>query len=183
MWAWAERLELYELVKKIEETVKKFKVDRVIIEDKASGYPVAQELRRRGRVISDTMSHNPKTADRADFGVTLMTPEGDHVARLYAQQNLFECGMIYAPAEGTGMGDFLFKDWADRVIGECADMPKGTHDDLADAMSQALAHMRALGLATLPDEDELEDLIEKKSFRSPDPLYPAYGGGLTIPLR
>src|SRR5262245_57557727 len=184
MWAWSERLELYELVKKIEETAKKFKIDRVLIEDKASGYPVAQELRRRGRVISDTMSHNPKTADRADFGVTLMTPEGDHVARAYACQNLFECGMIYAPAEGTGMGDFLFKDWADRVIGELADMPKGTHDDLADAMTQALVHFRKLGLATLPDEDELDDIEEKKYRREPSPLYPAYGGGgLTIPIR
>ena len=183
MWAWAERLELYELVKKIEETAKKFKIDRVLIEDKASGHPVAQELRRRGRVISDTLSHNPKTADRADFGVTLVTPEGDHVARMYAQQNLFECGLIYAPAESTGMGDFLFKDWADRVINECADMPKGTHDDLADAMSQALKHMRDLGLATLPDEDELEDLIEKKYRPAPAPMYPAFSGGLTIPLR
>ena len=39
MWAWAERLELYDLIKKIEETCKKFKVDRVLIEDKASGHP------------------------------------------------------------------------------------------------------------------------------------------------
>jgi predicted phage terminase large subunit-like protein len=181
MWAWAERLELYELIRKIEETAKKFKIDRVLIEDKASGHPVAQELRRRGRVISDVMSHNPKTKDRADFGVQLMTPDGDHVARAYACQNLFECGLIYAPAESTGMGDFLFKDWADRVIGELADLPKGAHDDLADAMTQALTHMRALGLATLPDEDELEDIEEKQYRRAPDPLYPAYGGGLTIP--
>jgi predicted phage terminase large subunit-like protein len=182
MWAWTERLELYELIKKIEETAKKFKIDRVLIEDKASGHPVSQELRRRGRIISDTMSNNPKTRDRADFGVQLITPEGDKVARMYSVQNLFECGLIYAPAESTGMGDFLFKDWADKVINECADMPKGAHDDLADAMSQALKHMRDLGLATLPDEDELDDIEEKKYRREPNPLYPAYGGGgLTIP--
>jgi len=184
MWAWAERLEVYELIKKIEETCKKFKVDRVLIEDKASGIPVAQELRRRGKVISDTMSHNPKTADRADFGIQLVSPEGDKLARLYAVQNLFECGLIYAPAESTGAGDFLFKDWADRVISECADVPKSAHDDLADAMSQALIHMRKLGLATLPDEDELEDIEENKYRKTPAALYPAYAGtefGLTIP--
>jgi predicted phage terminase large subunit-like protein len=182
MWAWAERLELYELIKKIEESCKKFKVDRVLIEDKASGHPVSQELRRRGRVISDTLSHNPKTKDRADFGVQLITPEGDKVARAYAVQNLFECGLIYAPAEATGNGDYLFKDWADRVISELADLPKGAHDDLADAMTQALVHMRALGLATMPDEDQLDDIEEKKYHREPSPLYPAYGGGgLTIP--
>jgi predicted phage terminase large subunit-like protein len=173
MWAWTERLELYELVKKIEETAKKFKIDRVLIEDKASGYPVAQELRRRGRVISDVLSHNPKTQDRADFGVQLISPEGDKVARMYAVQNLFECGLIYAPAEDNGNGDYLFKDWADRVITECAEMPKGAHDDLADAMSQALAHLRLLGLAQMPDEDELDHIDDNKYKPRPQPLYPA----------
>jgi predicted phage terminase large subunit-like protein len=176
MWAWAERLELYDLIKKIEETCKKFKVDRVLVEDKASGHPVAQELRRRARHIADSLSHNPKTLDRADFGVTLVNPEGDKVARMYSVQNLFECGLIYAPAEPTGNGDYLFKDWAEKVMSECADMPKGAHDDLADAMSQALTHFRALGLATLPDEDELEDVIDKQYKREPSPLYPAWGG-------
>jgi predicted phage terminase large subunit-like protein len=174
MWAWSERLELYELVKKIEETCKKFRVDRVLIEDKASGHPVSQELRRRGRTISDRLSHNPKTQDRADFGVQLITPDGDKVARMYAVQNLFECGLIYAPADISGT-DVLFKDWADKVMTECAEMPKGAHDDLADAVSQALAHLRALGLATLPDEDELEDVDAGKYKPVLVPLYPAMG--------
>lgn len=175
MWAWTERMELYELLHKIEETCRKFKVDRVLIEDKASGYPVSQELRRRGRVISDVMSHNPKTQDRADFGVQLVTPEGDKVARMLAVQNLFECGLIYAPAEPTGAGDYVFKDWADKVITECADMPKGAHDDLADAMSQALVHLRAIGLATMPDEDDLDRSDDNKYKRPAVPLYPACG--------
>lgn len=172
MWAWAERLELYELIKKIEETCKKFKVDRVLIEDRASGYPVAQELRRRGRNISERLFNNPKTKDRADFGVQLMTPEGDKVARAYSVQNLFEVGLIYAPAEATGNGDYLFKDWAEKVINELAELPKGQHDDLADAMTQALIHMRLLGLATLPDEDEVDRFEENKYVRAPVPLYP-----------
>jgi predicted phage terminase large subunit-like protein len=173
MWAWTERMELYELVRKIEETCKKFKVDRVLIEDKASGYPVAQELRRRGRTISDKLGHNPKTEDRADFGVQLLTPEGDKVARLYAVQNLFECGLIYAPAEDNGAGDFLFKEWADKVIGQCADAPKGQYDDLADCISQALIYLRKLGLITLPDEDEIDHIDDDKYRSASQPLYPA----------
>jgi predicted phage terminase large subunit-like protein len=176
MWGWAERLELYELVKKVEETCKKFKVDRVLIEDKASGYPVAQELRRRARTIADSLSHNPKTADRADFGVTLIPPEGDKLARGYAVQNLFECGLIYAPAEPTGNGDFLFKDWAEKIIDECATAPKGQFDDRFDAMTQALLHLRNIGLITLPDEDEIDRIEESRYQREPQPLYPAYGG-------
>src|SRR5262245_57004750 len=130
MWAWTERLELYDLIRKVEETCKKFKVNRVLIEDKASGHPVAQELRRRARTISEHLANNPKTQDRSDFGVQLVTPEGDKVARMYSVQNLFECGLIWAPAEGTGQGDYLYKDWADKVITECAELPNGAHDDL-----------------------------------------------------
>ena len=175
MWAWAERLELYDLIKKVEETCKKFKVNRVLIEDKASGHPVAQELRRRARHISDVLSHNPKTLDRSDFGVQLITPEGDKVARAYSVQNLFECGLIYAPAEGTGNGDYLFKDWAEKVITELAELPKGQHDDLADAMTQALVYLRTLGLAQMPDEDEMDHIDDNKYVRAPQPLYPALG--------
>jgi len=175
MWAWAERLELYDLVRKIEDTCKKFRVNRVLIEDKASGHPVAQELRRRARTISEVLSHNPKTLDRADFGVQLITPEGDKVARMYSVQNLFECGLIWAPAESTGNGDYLYKDWAEKVMTECAEMPKGAHDDLADAMSQALTHLRLLGLATLPDEDEMDHIDDNKYVRAPQALYPAFG--------
>jgi predicted phage terminase large subunit-like protein len=174
MWGWSERLELYELIKKIEETCKKYKVDRVLIEDKASGYPVAQELRRRGRTIAERLAKNPKTLDRADFGVQLISPEGDKIARMYAVQNLFECGLIYAPAEGVG-AEIVFKDWADKVIGECEVLGKGQHDDLADAMSQALAHLRAIGLATLPDEDDLDAEEANKYHKLAPPMYPAHG--------
>ena len=90
-------------------------------------------------------------------------------------QNLFECGLIYAPAEGTGNGDYLFKEWADKVITELAELPKGQHDDLADAMTQALIHLRQLGLAQMPDEDELDHIDENKYVRAPQALYPALG--------
>jgi len=73
------------------------------------------------------------------------------------------------------MGDYLFKDWADRVITECADFPKGAHDDLADAMTQALIHMRLLGLATMPDEAEMETIDADKYRPRFQPLYPAMG--------
>jgi len=175
MWAWAERLELYDLIKKVEETCRKFKVNRVLIEDKASGHPVAQELRRRARHIGDLLSYNPKTQDRADFGVQLVNPEGDKVARAYSVQNLFECGLVYAPAEGTGNGDYLFKDWAEKVITELAELPKGQHDDLADAMTQAMVHLRTIGLAQMPDEDELDHIDDNKYVRAPQALYPALG--------
>jgi len=175
MWSWAERLEFYDLIKKIEETCRKFVVNRVLIEDKASGIPLAQELRRRGMNISERLAQNPKTKDRADFGVQLLTPEGDKVARAYSVQNLFECGLIYAPAEDSGNGEYLFKDWAEATITELAELPKGQRDDRADAMTQALIHLRTIGLITLPDEDELDLINENKYVATQQALYPALG--------
>lgn len=175
MWSWSERLEFYDLIKKVEETCKKFIVNRVLIEDKASGIPLAQELRRRGMNISERLAQNPKTLDRADFGVQLVTPEGDKVARAYSVQNLFESGMIYAPAEETGNGDYLFKDWAEATITELAELPKGQHDDRADAMTQGLIFLRKIGLITLPDEEEMEHINDNKYVSQPTALYPALG--------
>jgi predicted phage terminase large subunit-like protein len=163
------------LIKKIEETCRKFVVNRVLIEDKASGIPLAQELRRRGMNISERLAQNPKTKDRADFGVQLLTPEGDKVARAYSVQNLFECGLIYAPAEDSGNGEYLFKDWAEATITELAELPKGQRDDRADAMTQALIHLRTIGLITLPDEDELDLINENKYVATQQALYPALG--------
>jgi len=68
------------------------------------------------------------------------------------------------------------------VITECADFPKGAHDDLADALSQAVIHMRKLGLAMLPDEDELDDIEDKKYKKPLAPMYPAYGGADYAPI-
>jgi phage terminase large subunit-like protein len=46
MHAWQERLELHELVEKVAKSCKRLKVDKLLIEDKAAGHSVAQELRR-----------------------------------------------------------------------------------------------------------------------------------------
>ena len=119
------------------------------------------------------MYYNPKTQDRADFGVTIIKPEGDKVARMIACQNLFEAGVIWAPAEISNNNEFLFKDFVEKVMAECEVMPKGEHDDLADAMSQGLLHLRLLGLAKLPDEWEIDER-DPVYERGPVPLYPAF---------
>lgn len=175
MWAWAERLELYDLIKKIEESCKKFKVNRLLVEAKASGHPVAQEIRRRSRAISDHLAVNPKTFEHSEFGIQLIEPDGDKVARMFSVQNLFECGLVWAPAEDSGGGDYLYKVWADKTITECQELPKGATDDLADCISQGLKYLRDLGLAQLPDEDELDELDPVRYPAHDKPMYPAVG--------
>ena len=149
MYAWQERLELHNLVKKVAETCKTLKVDRLIIESKAAGHSVAQEIRR---LYQD-----------ASFGVQLIDPKGgDKMARLYSIQHIFAEKLIYAPE----------KVWAEEVITQCGQFPNGKHDDLVDTVSMALRHLRDIGLLTR--QEEVLNEIENKLRTGPSNGRPLY---------
>jgi predicted phage terminase large subunit-like protein len=151
MNAWQERLELHELVKKIAETCKKSKVDLLIIENKASGYSVSQELKRM-------YSHEK-------FGVMLYDPKSqDKMSRLYSVQPIFAENMVYAPN----------KQWAEMVIKEVGQFPKGKHDDIVDTVSMSIRHLRDMGLLTRAQE-RMEEIEQSKVYPGgvDAPLYPA----------
>ena len=146
--AWADRLPLHELVNKIALTCKKMRVDLLLIEGKASGISVAQELRR--------------LYGGEEFGVQLINPGAqDKMARLYSVQHLFAEGMIYAPDRA----------WADQVITQCAQFPRAKHDDLVDTVSQALRHLRTSGLLTRAPEHIQQIEESMRSRPSVRPLY------------
>lgn len=148
--AWQARLELHELVEKVTASCRRFRVDKLLIENKATGLSVAQELRR--------------LYSNADFGVQLMDPGSqDKVARLYSVQHLFAEGLVYAPD----------RSWADMVIQQCASFPKGKHDDLVDTVSQAMRHLRQTGMLQRTEEVQYE--TESSMIHAgapPAPLYP-----------
>ena len=149
MNAWAERLELHELVQKVAASCKLMKVDKLLIENKAAGHSVAQELRR-------LFSHE-------DWGVQLVDPQSqDKLSRLYSVQHLFAEGMIFAPD----------KTWAEQVIAQCTSFPRGAHDDLVDTVSMALRHLRSSGMLTRGQEwtAEVNRSVEYQG-RPPPPLY------------
>ena len=149
LWAWQERLELHDLVTKVSESMKKFKVDKLLIENKASGISVAQEIRR-------LYGHE-------DFAVQLIDPKSqDKLSRLYSVQHLFAEGLIYAPD----------RSWADQVITQVSTFPKAKHDDLVDTVSMALRHLREIGLLVRGDEFTA-DLESQMNFvgSAPPPLY------------
>jgi predicted phage terminase large subunit-like protein len=129
MFAWQERLELHELVLKVSQTMKDYKVDKILIENKAAGISTAQEIRR-------LYGHE-------DFAVQLVDPKSqDKLSRLYSVQHLFAEGLIFAPD----------RTWADQVITQVSTFPKGKHDDLVDTVSMALRHLREIGLLVRGDE-------------------------------
>jgi predicted phage terminase large subunit-like protein len=151
MFAWSEHLEFNALVIKVADTCKKWKVDRLLIEAKASGLSVAQEIRR--------------LHSQEDWTVQTLDPgRGDKIARAYQVQPMFERSMIYAPD----------KSWADAVISQIATFPKGAHDDYVDVATMVLSWFRKTGLLVMDAEaqfDEREAMVHRSGNITP--LYPA----------
>jgi predicted phage terminase large subunit-like protein len=131
MEAWSERLEFHDLKEKIVATCRKRKVDALIVEAKASGKSIAQEIRR--------------LCSEQEFVVYDIAPDGgDKVARLHSVVPLFAAKTVYAPD----------KAWAQMVIDQTSSFPKGKHDDLVDCVSMGLSYLRKSGIAMMPDEGE-----------------------------
>jgi len=114
--------------------------ETVIVEAKASGTPLTQELRQVGiPVVNFTPSKG-----------------NDKVTRVHSVSPLFESGMIWAPDER----------WADEVIDECAAFPHGEYDDLVDSTTQALMRYRQGNFVQLPSDDwvDKEPSVHLRSY-------------------
>ena len=149
MYAFNERLEFHALVKRVAEACKQFRVDRILIEGKASGISVAQELRR--------------LYANEDWGVILVNPGAqDKVARLNSVQHLFSEGCVYAPD----------KAWAEMVIRQVASFPKGKHDDLVDSCSMGIRHLRETSMLIRSEErlQEIQSSMDYARMKSGAPL-------------
>jgi predicted phage terminase large subunit-like protein len=112
------------------EQYKYWEPESVIVEAKASGLPLIQELRQVGiPVINFTPSKG-----------------NDKLSRVHAVAPVFESGAVWAPNER----------WAEEMIEECAMFPHAEHDDLVDSMSQALLRFRKGNFVALHDDYEPE---------------------------
>jgi predicted phage terminase large subunit-like protein len=152
MYAWQGRHELHDLVEKVGKTCRDFKVDTLLIENKAAGFSVAQEIRR--------------LFGGEKFGVQMFDPKSqDKLARLYSVQHLFAEGLVYAP----------FRSWAEMVITQVGQFPKGKHDDLVDTVSMAMRYLRETGMLLRGPEwnSEMESGMQFAGSSGLEPLYPA----------
>jgi predicted phage terminase large subunit-like protein len=91
-----------------------------LVEDKANGPAVIQELR-----------HDVS-------GLIAVTPEGGKHARAQAVSPQVESGNVYLPHPALAA-------WVEEFIEEAAAFPHGRHDDQVDAMTQALNRLRNTG--------------------------------------
>lgn len=169
MEVWQEKLAINDLVNKLATTCKRVKADRLLIEAKASGISVAQEMQRlQGgeRWIVDLI--NPGAQDK--------------VARAYSIQHLLgeelpqggrRDGVVYLPYVTDTYGQITPRAWAELLMSQAASFPKGQNDDMVDAFVQGMRHLRDRGYAIRSDEiDAANDALLDQSFKPSMPLYP-----------
>jgi len=107
-----KRLEYPALKRAVREQHSLFTANVVLIEDKASGTQLIQEL------IAD--GFHP---------VTGYKPECDKIMRLHAQTAMIENGFVHIPEEAPWLAEYLH---------EMTVFPKGKHDDQVDSTAQLL---------------------------------------------
>ena len=109
--------------------------DMVLIEAKATGTPLTDELRNMGIPV---VNYTPSKGR-------------DKVTRMHMVAPIFESGKVWAPE----------KKFAEDLIEECAAFPYGEHDDFCDSMSMALIRFRKGGFLRL-NHDEAEEITDYK---------------------
>ena len=134
--AWYERVDYPDLRAKAKELNQEHNPDIHLIEKKASGQSLIQDLRR------------------ADVMVRTYNPDRDKVSRAYAVSAMLQSGVVYAPD----------RKWAEHVIDYCSQFPNGAppSSDLVDCVTQALLYLRNASWVSHPEDDVDEDDPPKK---------------------
>jgi predicted phage terminase large subunit-like protein len=134
--AFRDRWSFPELKAKFLKAYKKHQPDSVVIERKASGISLIQEMRAMGIPV----------------GEFTPTKGNDKIARLNSISDIFASGLVWYPDTR----------WAEEVIEEVAAFPAGEHDDYVDTTSQALIRFRQGGFIRIPTDDADEESEAEK---------------------
>ncbi|MGL4882232.1 MAG: phage terminase large subunit, partial [Waterburya sp.] len=110
-----DRLEYPELKRRVKQAYDKYKTNAMLVEDKASGQSLIQELKRDTRLP-----------------VLPVKVETDKLSRAVAFTPTIESGKVYLPEDAPWVADF---------IAEFASFPNGAHDDRVDALGMALRYL------------------------------------------
>lgn len=170
VYAWTDWLELNTLTRRVLHTctandinygnefrgLPRFPVDKLVIEGKASGLSVQQEL---ARLLSQGQ-HRYLSIDMLPAKLL----RDDKYARLVSVSHLFENGVVYAPD----------KEFADAVIDQVGNFPFATHDEYVDCTSMALRWFRDMGFA--PTREEVFE--EESAVMAYQPKRPPLYGGI-----
>ena len=166
MHAWQKRLKLHDLVNEVIKSAEAKKCDRVLVENKASGISIFQEMVRLTRDESFSLQLiDPKAEDkeaRANSVSHFWGEDRDDGTR--------RAGIVWAPAVTQGDGAVWPRVWAELVMAQAADFPKGKSDDLVDALIHGMRFLRQRGLVRRAREVEVEEI---EAMRDPGTALPA----------
>jgi predicted phage terminase large subunit-like protein len=127
------RWDFPELKRVAKEQYDHWQPDNLLIEAKATGTPLQQELRRM------------------NIPVTMYSPGGrkagtDKVSRANSVAPILESGIVWAPDT----------DWAEELVEECAAFPNGDNDDMVDVTTMALMRFRQGNFISLQTDDNTD---------------------------
>lgn len=108
-------LQFHELITEINELQKVYKVQKIYVEEKASGLSIFQELQRLTK--HNLLKLNPKSRDKTE--------------RVIAIQPSLQSERV-----------ILVEDsWNEMFLSECASFPFGVHDDMVDTLAYAVEEL------------------------------------------
>jgi predicted phage terminase large subunit-like protein len=133
---WYDRVTYPELRKIAQDSYEEYQPDAVLIEKKASGQSLLQDLRIAGVPVLEYL------------------PDRDKQARAHASSALLEDGRIFYPSS---------RKWAKDLIDICSAFPAGDNDDIVDTCTQAWLRLRKGWFVSHSlDYDDETDLPKKR---------------------
>ena len=132
---WYDKVSYPDLRKLAQEAYDDWQPDAVLIEKKASGQSLLQDLRMAG------------------IPVLAYNPDRDKIARAHASSALLEDGRIFYPRG---------KKWAKNLIDICSVFPAGDNDDIVDTCTQAWLRLRKGWFITHTTDYDEDDVREEK---------------------
>jgi predicted phage terminase large subunit-like protein len=137
-------MEYPDLKRAVREQYERFNPAVVLIEDKASGTQLIQELLAEGL-----------------HAVTRYRPQSDKIMRMHAQTAMIENGFVLVPQKAPWLAPYLH---------ELTAFPNGKHDDQVDSTAQMLDWFK--GAARKPGGlyDYYEERAQEPQTVRPEPL-------------
>jgi predicted phage terminase large subunit-like protein len=126
------------------------KSDMLLIEAKASGQSLLQDLRQANLPVR---RYNPGKADK--------------ISRAHSIAPLIESGCVYVMESRKTPGKPV--SWAKMVLDQLEVFPAGEHDDLVDSCTQALIYLRDSGFLELEVYEEDAETEEDYSHKRGNP--------------
>ena len=153
---WRGRVEFPELKKQSIRLYELFRPNEILIEDKASGQSLIQELQRETRL--------PIKAVKVDK---------DKTARVHAITPLIEAGKVKLP---------IGESWVKELVNECEDFPDGEFDDVVDSVSQFLNYCKTSNRAVsseirVVDKQRTMERLRRRIRRASSLYLPQRGRG------